>query len=124
MEVEVSLGQLQLISDVLRKLVSIEMPVKKAWKIRELLILTYDKLRGFEEEKRKLIIKYNLGPNGEVPDDKKEEFQREATELLSIKVKINLDDFLSLDDLEGLNLSPRDLDILSPYIKVEKEEKK
>jgi len=124
MEVEVSLGQLQLISDVLRKLVSIEMPVKKAWKIRELLILTYDKLRGFEEEKRKLIIKYNLGPNGEVPDDKKEEFQKEATELLSIKVKINLDDFLSLDDLEGLNLSPRDLDILSPYIKVEKEEKK
>ena len=119
MEVKVKAGVLRAAASSIDKLMSADFPVRRAYQLTKLLRQVRQELENTEAVRKKLVDKYadqEEGP-GTISRVKKEnepQFMEEFTELMETEIDIDIEDVLTLQDLEraGVVISAFDIDRL------------
>lgn len=112
MQMEMTIGDLMVIREDLRKLFSKEIPIKTAWKISKFISLIENEYNDFENSRLKLVKKFVPENENKIPDDKMEAFRVELEQLLNIPVKIDIDK-ISIEELGDITISPLSLSKMS-----------
>ena len=137
---KIKLLELKGIETGLQKLIDKELNIRVAYRIGKLLKVVTDETASLEDSRNKLIQKYGETieatdasqvegqppfPQGQqriqVKPENQQKFYNELSELLQEEVEISFEQ-ISLNDLEGVILSPKDMFLLDPVIKAEVED--
>ena len=97
--------------ETLNKLMQIELPITVSFKLIKLLKKLNDEVAVIEQSRVKLVKKYS--PDGKdenltVPEDKREEFFKEFSELLTTEVTVDFEP-ISVNSLPNINMSVTEL---------------
>ena len=105
---------------VLGKIAKQDMNIQMAYRIGKLIQTLGSELKNIEEHRINLIKKYGTpqeedNNNYEVLSENKENFVKEYEELLNTEIDIIIEE-MSIDDFEGITLSPLDSIALSSIL--------
>ena len=113
----------------LQKLANANLKARTAWQVAKLLKIADSEIQDFNTTRMKVINKYgekdendNLitdeAGNCKIKEDCIEDFTNELNELLGSEVEIATNK-IKLDDLEDLNFTPNEMNILEAFIDFE-----
>ena len=113
-------------TEVLQKLAGTSLKARLAWQVARLLKAAEGEIQSFNETRLNLIKKYGVkDESGELITDEKgncqiipegiEDFSRELNELIDTNVEINANK-ISIDDLDNIEFTPSEMDILKIFI--------
>ena len=113
---KLTLGQMYTMQNALESLIRMKVEAKTAWQFGRLAKDIRENLQGLEVHRRALFEKFGtkIDDRIEVEDDKKDEFQKEWTELVMQEVEIDWDP-VSIDELGSQTVSIADMAELSPF---------
>jgi hypothetical protein len=111
---ELTLKQLVEKSESLGKLLNKELPIRSAYRLGRLLNAIKIELKEYDIHRNLLIKKYGKEKDGQFSIDPKDElaiesFVRDNEELMSVWVKIDSYNPISINELGDIKLSPIDL---------------
>ena len=113
-----TIKEINKVSNFLTKYLDKELPARLSFSIAKFCLSAEDNQKLFAEKNLLLAQKYgeqNEDGNYIIPQDKIPEFTKEYNALENIDIpEVNLS--LSFEDLEKLELTPREFAILMPYI--------
>ena len=113
-----TIKEINKVSNFLSKFLDKELPARLSFSIAKFCLSVESNQKLFAEKNLLLAKKYgeqNEDGNYVIPQDKIPEFTKEYNDLENIDIpEVNLS--LSFEDLEKLELTPREFAILMPYI--------
>jgi hypothetical protein len=124
---KITLKDADAIFEVLGNFSSQKLPIKLSYKIMKVLSELEPELQFYNKKIQELIEEYALhddqdkivytedGSGIHIPPEKTEEFTNKYNELVALEIEINDFNF-NLDEFENLEIAPKDLYVLSPYI--------
>lgn len=107
------------IKSSLEKIMSLDIPIKTAFKISKCIKNFNNEYSSFEESKNKLFKKFgeeNKDGNLEIKKENEEKFKKELEDLMDIKISINIPK-VTLKELGDIKISALDIANLDILIK-------
>ena len=125
--IEVQLKDIISSPEVLNEIAKKDLKARPAYKLARVMREIDREFSLFQENRKQLIskyadkdekgnIKYNKDGNITVEKDKIDLFNNEIEELLNTSIQLNVD-LIELNDIEDVNFTPQQMNILSLFIK-------
>ena len=121
--IKTTLGILKQSEQALSKLMNANLDIKTAYTLGRIANKIGQELKSTENLRIKLVEKYgDKDDKGKhvVPEDKKEEFWAEYSELLEVEVELNFNK-ITLEKLAKVNMTPADMVYINYLIEEEKD---
>ena len=129
--IKVTIGELLNATEALQNLAKKELKARLALSISRILKNAEGEIQNFNDTRMNLIKKYGeKDENGElittedgnckIPEDVATEFSNELNSLLDETIEINANK-MTLEQLENLDFTPKDMVMLEPFIETEEE---
>jgi len=129
--IKVTIGELLNATEALQNLAKKELKARLALSISRILKNAEGEIQNFNDTRMNLIKKYGeKDENGElittednnckIPEECTTEFSNELNSLLDETIEINANK-MTLEQLENLDFTPKDMVMLEPFIETEEE---
>jgi len=129
--IKVTIGELLNATEALQNLAKKELKARLALSISRILKNAEGEIQNFNDTRMNLIKKYGeKDENGElittedgnckIPEEGTKEFSNELNSLLEETIEINANK-MTLEQLENLDFTPKDMVMLEPFIETEEE---
>ncbi|MFW6026127.1 MAG: hypothetical protein ACOCRX_07275 [Candidatus Woesearchaeota archaeon] len=120
---KVKLANIKMMEQSLNKLVDKELDIRVSFKLSKILRKISEELEDLEKARQKLVKKYSDNKEKEnlqqgeirVSEENQQAFYEEYAKLMEEEIDLDIDP-ISIDDLQGVSLSPKDISFLTGII--------